>query len=269
MILIFSSGFCKLAYNQSILLHNSLNLKLNNPVGIILGSGLNKFSDELESQQLIYEDNASFHKLKVLSGKIMDKDVVMFSGRKHFYEGYSKEMILQNISLAKKLGVNLMFITNAAGGLNSNFKVSDLMLITSHLNFNHKIIPSGNSAFPYDSKFIASIKELALSENIDLKNGSYCCLSGPCYETKSEIRFLNKYRVDAVGMSTVPEIIHSGRIGIRTISFSCITNLLSENSNSITTHDEVVEAGKKSYNAFSKLMKAMIVKSDKFKNPFQ
>ncbi|MBK8550946.1 MAG: purine-nucleoside phosphorylase [Ignavibacteria bacterium] len=228
--------------------------------GIILGSGLNKFAEELASPELLYEDNSSFHKLKVISGKINDENVVLFSGRRHFYEGYSNDKILENVNFAKDLGVNRLIITNAAGGINKNFKVSDLMLITSHYNF---LSFNVNSSVPslYSKDTISSIRDLAMEEKISLKYGSYCCLSGPSYESKSEIRFLNKIGVDAVGMSTVPEILYANKLGIKTIAISCITNMLSEQARHITNHEEVIEAGIKSYANFSGLLKKIILKT--------
>jgi len=234
---------------------------LTKKIGIILGSGLNKFSDELSFPQVISEDADTFHKLKVIRGKINNNEIVIFSGRRHFYEGYANDKIFENINIAKELGVNFLIITNAAGGINSGFKVSDLMLITSHLNFINRTIPSKNNSVLYDKRIINKVKEFARRESINLKSGSYGCSFGPMYETKSEIRFLSKIGIDAVGMSTIPEIIYANRIGIKSIAVSCITNLLSENSDMITNHDEVLEAGNNAYGNFSKLLKKIIDKS--------
>lgn len=230
-------------------------------IGIILGSGLNKFSEELTSPELIYEDDKTFHKLKVFTGKINQQEIVLFSGRRHFYEGYSVEKVLENIRIAAELGLKLLIITNAAGGINKNFRVSDLMLITSHLYIFNKAIPVRDNMNIYDKKSFGIINNFAKEEKINLRSGSYCCLSGPSYETKSEIKFLSKLGIDAVGMSTIPEILFANRLGIKTLGFSCITNLLSENSNQITTHDEVVEAGNKAFEKFSMLIKKLISNS--------
>ena len=239
---------------------------MTNKIGIILGSGLNKFSDELVSPKIVSEDASTFHKLKVLRGVINDTEIVMFSGRRHFYEGYSYNTLFENIDIAKELGVNFLIITNAAGGINTNFKVSDLMLITSHFSFVNTFIPFKSYVPIYNHKDLNKIRELATTEKIELKSGSYCCSTGPMYETKSEIRFLSKMGIDAVGMSTVPEILYANSIGIKTIAISCITNLLNENSNAITHHDEVVEAGNKAYDKFSKLLKKIISHSPELVN---
>lgn len=231
-------------------------MKIN--TGIILGSGLGKLTEELTSPKLIYEDNSGFHKIKISNGKICGKDVAVFSGRRHFYEGYSAEKILENVNIAKKLGIKLLIITNAAGGLNKNFRVSDLMLITSHLNFLDLKIPFKNSETLYDKKIINKVREIAADEKIGLRFGSYCCMTGPVYESRSEIKYLSGFGIDAVGMSTVPEILYANSLGIKTIAISCITNKVSEQSRNITNHEEVIEAGKNSYNNFSRLIKKIV-----------
>lgn len=238
---------------------------MSTTTGIILGSGLNKFEDELNSAELLYEDKDSFHKLKILKGNIDGNEVVLFSGRRHFYEGYTNDKILEGVEIARKIGIKLLIITNAAGGLNPGFNVSDLMLITAHLNFLYKKF-SGNAGNMYDRKKLELVRKFAAEEKIILRSGSYCCTTGPMYETTSEIRLLNKFKIDAVGMSTIPETLYGNSMGIQTIGFSCITNLLSENPTSKTTHDEVIEAGNVAYSNFSKLLKKIILNSSELIN---
>lgn len=233
---------------------------MNRKIGIILGSGLNRFSDELTSPNLIYQDRNSFHNLEILSGKINKTEVVLFSGRRHFYEGFPAEKVLFNVNKAIELGLNFLIITNAAGGINRNFRVSDLMLITSHLNFQHNAVISKRSPVLYTKEMLVEIKNISKKEKINLRSGSYCCNTGPNYETKSEIRFLSKLGIDAVGMSTVPEILYANNSGIETLGISCITNILSEVSSGETKHEEVLEAGKNSFNNFSRLLKEIISK---------
>lgn len=227
-------------------------------IGVILGSGLNEFVNELASPEIIYEDKDSFHQLKVYSGKIIDQEIILFSGRRHFYEGFSSNEVLSNIDLAKKLGLKFLIITNAAGGLNKHFRVSDLMLITSHINFINKNIPVKNNLILYDKHLTENIKSFGKEEKINLRFGSYCCSAGPAYETKAEIRYLSKLGIDAVGMSTIPEILYANNAGIKTLALSCITNLLSENSEGITSHNEVLKAGKMAYHNFSRLLTKII-----------
>ena len=231
---------------------------MQNKIGIILGSGLNKFTEELSSPEMIFNDNSSFHKLEIISGQINEAEIVLFSGRRHIYEGFSTEEVLFNVNKARELGINYLIITNAAGGLNRNFRVSDLMLITSHLNFTNKSIPAGLSPVLYPKETLEAVKLISRKEKINLQFGSYCCNKGPNYETKSEIRFLKKLGIDAVGMSTVPEVLYAAGLGIKTLAISCITNILSEHSPYETNHEEVIEAGKNSYLNFSKLLKTII-----------
>lgn len=235
---------------------------MNRKIGIILGSGLNKFSEELDSPHLIYEDKNSFHNIEVKSGSISGKEVTLFSGRRHYYEGYTEDKILFNVNMAAELGINFLIITNAAGGINKNFRVSDLMLITSHLNFQQNAIHLKKNLVLYPKNILNEIKNLSRMEKIILRTGSYCCNTGPNYETKSEIRFLSKLGIDAVGMSTIPEILHANRIGINTLGFSCITNILSEQSSGETRHEEVLEAGNNSFDNFSRLLKKIILQSN-------
>lgn len=231
-------------------------------IGIILGSGLNKFTEELSFPQIISEDESSFHNLRVYKGQISEKEIILFSGRRHSYEGYNTGKIMENVDLAHALGVKTLIITNAAGGLNSSFKISDLMLITSHLSFLNRSNIFNNNTTLYDRNISDKIKKIAGDEKIILRYGSYCCAQGPMYETKSEIRFLIRLGIDAVGMSTVPEIIYANKIGMKTVAISCITNLLTESSADITNHEEVVAAGKKAFNNFSRLIKKLIANSE-------
>jgi len=232
---------------------------LNPLVGVILGSGLNRFKDELESAKIISEDAGSFHNIQIVRGKIEGTETMLFSGRKHFYEGYSFDEILQNVKIAEEYGVKLLIVTNAAGGLNKNFRIADLMLINSHYNFLYRSISSHPSEMRmFDNALIKKVRQMALKKKIPLRTGSYCCAQGPAYETGSEIRFLNRLKIDAVGMSTVPELTYSASSVIRTIGLSCITNLLSENSSAITSHVEVVEAGELAYPRFSELLRTII-----------
>ncbi|MBK8983308.1 MAG: purine-nucleoside phosphorylase [Ignavibacteria bacterium] len=235
---------------------------MNYKIGIILGSGLGGFSKELLNCETIFTDIDSFHKMKIMTGRIFDKEIILFSGRRHYYEGYNSEKILEFVDFAYRNGVKLLIISNAAGGLNRNFKVSDLMLITSHLNFLKTRFPVSGNLLPYENKTSEILTDISLRKNINLRKGSYCCMPGPNYETKSEINFLSKFGIDAVGMSTVPEVMFASEKGIKVIAISCITNLLSVNSTGITDHTEVLEAGKSSYRNFSEMILSVIENSD-------
>jgi purine-nucleoside phosphorylase len=233
-------------------------------IGIILGSGLNNFENEINLSDLIFKDESSFHKLKAFSGKISGENVVLFSGRRHFYEGFKKNDLSKLIEIAKDNKVKLLIITNAAGGINNTFEVSDLMLLTSHIQFHNKFIFNSDGRSIYRRSWIDRLNLIAIKNKIKLRNGTYCWTSGPMYETVSEMKFLKKIGVDAIGMSTVPEILYSNSLGINTIAISCITNLLSEDPAMITSHEDVIKAGKKAYPAFSRLIKSIIENHSEF-----
>lgn len=227
-------------------------------IGIILGSGLHKFSKELENINLIYEDKSGIHHKKILIGEISGKEVVIFQGRDHFYETTDLLKIYNNVNNAKELDVDLLVITNAAGGVNSNFKVADLMLITSHINLMFRKISYRKYSNSYNKELMDRIKSIAVKNNIKLQSGVYCSLTGPPYETRSEINIWKKMKIDAAGMSTVPEVLYANKIGLKTIAISCITNILNNSSSIAIDHSEVVEAGNMAYNNFSKLLKSII-----------
>jgi purine-nucleoside phosphorylase len=227
-------------------------------IGIILGSGFHYFSDELEHTKILHEDNTGVHLKKIKSGYICNKKIIIFEGRHHYYERKSLKKILLNLEKAKEFGIELMIITNAAGGINDKFNISDLMLITSHLNLLYRKIPVTRKLEYFDKDLINKVRELGKKNSIPLHNGVYCATPGPMYETRAEIKFFKYTGVDAVGMSTIPEIFYANKLGMKTIAISCITNLLSKVSDTITEHDDVILASEKAYPSFSKLTKAII-----------
>lgn len=227
-------------------------------IGIILGSGLDKFSKELKNPALIFEDTVGIHHKRITRGIISEKEVVIFQGRNHFYETPLQNKIYFNVNNAKELGLDLLIITNAAGGINPNFKVSDLMLITSHINLMFRNISFKKNNNLYDKNLIEWVKDIAQKNKIKLQTGTYISLTGPAYETNSEIRMEKKFKFDAAGMSTIPEVLFANKLGIKTLALSCITNKLSSSSGNIINHSEVIEAGKIAYKNFSKLLKSII-----------
>lgn len=226
--------------------------------GIILGSGFDNFSNELKNMKMIYEDTSGVHHKKILSGFINNKEVIIFNGRHHLYEAFSSKKIFFNIDKAKEFGIELLIITNAAGGISNRFSVSDLMLITSHLNLFYRRIPFKRNLNYFNKEIIDKVRYISKKNKIKLHTGVYCATSGPMYETKAEISFFRLSGIDAAGMSTIPEIIYANKLGIKTIAISCITNLLSPESKDVTVHDDVLTAGEKAYPSFSKLTKAII-----------
>ena len=228
--------------------------------GVILGSGLNKFSDEIENAAVLLKDDTGFHKRKIIKGTINNKPIVVFEGRSHFYEGYTNEIVFGNVNKAIELGVTNLIITNAAGGVNLTFNVADLMLITSHIDLmNRKIFHQNASCYNHAS--LNKILTLARDNKIKLRRGAYAALSGPAYETQSEILMLRKMGVDAIGMSTIPEILYAKKNNINVLGISCITNLLRISPTGKTEHSEVVEAGLSAYKNFSNLLRTIVSNS--------
>lgn len=231
-------------------------------VGIILGSGLKKFVEDLNSPVLIHSDENSFHKKKVYKSRIEGVETLIFSGRSHYYENPGTDKIFESVEICKENSVKLLIISNAAGGINNSFKVSDLMLITSFIDLINAVpISYKHTSTEKKNNLVSS---LAIENGIELKKGVYLGLTGPNYETQSEIKFVRKLGADAVGMSTVPEIKYARTSGIKVIAISCITNLLKENPLLITSHEEVEKAGDDAYQNFSKLLRIII----KHKNEF-
>lgn len=228
--------------------------------GVILGSGLNKFSEEIENQTVLLKDDSGFHKRKIIKGTINKKPIVVFEGRSHYYEGYSHELVFGNVNKAIELGVTNLIITNAAGGVNLTYNIADLMLITSHIDLmNRRVFQPNASCYHHPS--LDKISNLAIESKIKLRRGTYAALSGPAYESKSEIVMLRKMGADAIGMSTIPEILYAKKNGINVVGISCITNLLRTSPNGVTEHAEVVEAGLSAYKNFSNLLRTIVTNS--------
>ena len=237
-------------------------------IGLILGSGLSPLADEIEQADTIpYEAIPNFpvsgvagHAGKLVIGQLAGKTVMVMQGRTHFYEGYSMPHITLPVRVMQLLGVQTLIVTNAAGGINRSFKAGDLMLITDHLN----LVGLGGSTplrgpnlaefgprFPsmthaYDGGLIGLARQVARDLNLTLQEGVYACLAGPAFETPAENRFLQIIGADAVGMSTVPEVIVANHGGMRVLGVSSITNIsiLETSSVAETTHEEVLETGK-------------------------
>lgn len=226
-------------------------------IGIILGSGLSKFKNELSNTNVVYSELGGIHEKQVVEGKIAGKTIILFTGRNHFYETHSGEKVFRNINIAMDYNVDFLIITNAAGGLNPHFRISDLMLIKSHINF-FKIPLVKQPTNCFDPNIIDIAKKSAVRHNIKVHVGNYYASFGPVYETQAEINFIRKAGADAVGMSTIPDIVKANELGIKTLGISCITNMLYYGLNIKVTHDEVVAAGNKAYTVFSDYLKLLI-----------
>ncbi|WP_455638131.1 purine nucleoside phosphorylase I, inosine and guanosine-specific [Parabacteroides sp.] len=214
----------------------------NPETAIILGSGLGSLADQIEEPTVIpyteiphfVHSTAAGHKGNFICGKLGGKQVLAMQGRFHYYEGYSMQQVTFPVRVMKLLGIKNLLVSNAAGGINNSFKVGDLMIIRDHINMlpNPLIGPNNElfgTRFPdmtrtYDREFIRLVEEIAASHNIPLKKGVYVGLTGPSFETPSEYAFYGRVGGDAIGMSTVPEVIVARHAGLRVFGMSVITN---------------------------------------------
>jgi purine-nucleoside phosphorylase len=237
--------------------------KLRPEVGIVLGSGLGNLVNEINVEvEIDYDDIPHFaistvegHHGKLIFGELSGKRIVAMAGRFHFYEGYTAAEVAYPIRVLKLLGINHLLISNAAGGVNPSFKVGDIMIITDHISFatvNPLIganIPSFGARFPdmsepYKKSLVAKAKSIAANEGIELKQGVYFGVTGPTFETRAEYKMIRLLGGDAVGMSTVQEVIVANHMGLPVLAMSVITDIgIREEENQIT-HEDVLHAAK-------------------------
>lgn len=246
-------------------------------IGLILGSGLGVLAEEITEPVIIpYEEIPHFpvstvegHKGQWVIGKLNGKNVVAMQGRFHFYEGYSLEEVTFPVRVMKAMGVKTLLITNASGGIQLDYEPGDLMIIKDHLNMtgsNPLIGPNDESfgvRFPdmstaYDPELRKLAWKVAGQNGIDMKEGVYVGLTGPSYETPAEIRMLRILGADAVGMSTVPEVIVARHSGIRVLGISCISNMAAGILPQPLSHQEVMETGEKVKDKFLRLVRGVI-----------
>lgn len=245
-------------------------------IGIVLGSGLGELADEYCEIAIPYSEIPGFeastvsgHKSRLVFAEINGKKVVMMQGRFHYYEGHSIQKVVFPIKVMKKLGVKTVMLTNAAGGVNASFNPSDLMIITdhiNHMNVNPLIGPNDDSMgdrFPdmsevYTPKYIELTKKIAAQLGIDVQEGVYMALTGPSYETPSEVRMARIVGADAVGMSTVPEAIVAKWAGMDVIGISCICNSAAGVSTVALSHADVIHAASVAKERFKVLVKEVI-----------
>lgn len=242
-------------------------------IGLILGSGLGELGDEVgEAKKIKYDQIPHFpvstvegHAGQLVYGQLGGKKVLAMQGRFHFYEGYTLEEVTFPIRVMKELGIHSVIVTNAAGGINTSFAQGELMLITDHINYtgvNPLMGPNDPAVGPrftdmsqaYDVAYQQIVREVAKEMSLDLKEGVYIGYTGPTYETPAEIKMSRIMGADAVGMSTVPEVIVAAHAGLRVIGISCITNLAAGMQESLN-HDEVVETTQRVKGTFKALVK--------------
>jgi purine-nucleoside phosphorylase len=233
-------------------------------IGLILGSGLGVLADEIQNPVKIpYSEIPDFpvstvagHAGQLVFGQLADQEVVAMQGRFHYYEGYSFDQVTFPVRVMKELGVEVLIVTNAAGGVNESFNPGDLMIITDHINNmggNPLIGPNDSrlgERFPdmseaYSKELRQKAKEIADSLSLNIKEGVYVGNTGPAYETPAEVRLVRTLGGDAVGMSTVPEVMVARHAGLKVLGISCISNMAAGILDQPLTHDEVIETTEK------------------------
>lgn len=236
-------------------------------VGLILGSGLASLADRIEKPDFIpYNEIPRFpqsevvgHRNRFVAGTLEGVPLLAMQGRIHYYEGHSMQAVTFPIRVMQRMGVKVLIVTNAAGGLNPSFSAGDVMLITDHINFMgmagiHPLVGRNDETlgerFPdmsaaYDPQLCESARQAAQANGITLREGVYVGISGPSFETPAEVRMLQRLGADAVGMSTVGEVTVARHGGIRVLGFSGITNMLvkAEQSGQPVMHTEVLDIG--------------------------
>jgi purine-nucleoside phosphorylase len=246
-------------------------------VGIVLGSGLGSFADEIEKElEISYADIPNFpvstvegHSGTLIFGNLSGKKVIAMAGRFHYYEGYNTQEVVFTIRGLKFLGIKTFFISNAAGGTNPALKVGDLMIIRDHISMLtiNPLLGKNELEFgprfpdmsePYKHYLIAKAKAIAEENNIVLKEGVYVGVTGPTFETRAEYKMLNVLGGDAVGMSTVQEVIAAVHMGLPVFAISVITDVgIREEENAIT-HEEVLQAAKSAEPKLTLIFKQLV-----------
>lgn len=247
-------------------------------VAIVLGSGLGDLADAVSKPTRIpYADVPGFpapgvagHKGELVAGTLEGVPVLMQSGRFHLYEGHPIETTALPVRVFARLGIRTLVVTNAAGGIRSTFRPGTLMLIADHVNlmFRNPLIGAaleGEERFPdmsdpYDRELRQAARDVARERRIALDEGVYVGLLGPSYETPAEIRMLQRFGVDAVGMSTVPEVIVARARGIKCLGFSTITNLAAGISPTALSHQEVLEVGRQVGDALGAIVQGVVAR---------
>jgi purine-nucleoside phosphorylase len=245
-------------------------------IAIILGSGLGELANQFEDAVRIpFADVPGFpvatvagHAGALVAGTLGGKNVIALAGRLHMYEGHPPALAAFPVRVMRELGAGILFVSNAAGAVRPDFQPGDLMIITDHLNlsFTNPLtgpVQEGDERFPdmsaaYDPELRATLLECGNKLSIPLREGVYACLSGPSFETPAEVRMLGILGADAVGMSTVPEVIVARAMGMRVAGMSCITNAASGTSDAPVLHKDVLDVTARSATRFQSLVRAFV-----------
>ena len=251
-------------------------MKTQPETAIILGTGLGSLVNEItDKYEISYESIPNFpvstvegHSGKLIFGKLGNKEILAMQGRFHFYEGYAMTEVTFPVRVMRELGIKTLFVSNAAGGMNPDFEIGDLMIITDHINFfpehplRGKNIPYG-PRFPdmseaYSKELIRKANEIATEKGIKVQHGIYIGTQGPTYETPAEYKMFRFLGADAVGMSTVPEVIVANHCGIQVFGISVITDLGVEGKIVQVTHEEVQKAADAAQPLMTTIMRELI-----------
>lgn len=252
-----------------------------NPVaGIILGTGLGGLVNEIDIKYVLtYEQIPHFpvstvegHSGKLIFGNLSGRQVVVMQGRFHYYEGYTMQQVVFPVRVMKYLGISTLYLSNASGGVNPEFEIGDVMILNDHINLLPsnpligKNIPELGPRFPdmsepYDRKLIASAKKIANDLGYKVREGVYVSVSGPCFETPAEYKYMRIIGGDAVGMSTVPEVITARHMGLPCFAVSVITDIGVEGRIVEVTHEDVIAAASKAEVKMTAIFKALIAES--------
>jgi len=246
-------------------------------VGIVLGSGLGNFINEIDiEKEVAYKDIPHFpvstvqgHTGKLIFGRMSGKTVVAMAGRFHFYEGYSSQEVIYPIRVMKLLGVETLLLSNAAGGCNPSFNVGDIMIITDHISIDvhNPLIGKNIEEFgprfpdmsePYKKHLIQKAKDVAAKNNLPVRQGVYFAVTGPTFETRAEYKMIHVLGGDAVGMSTAQECIIANHMGMEVFAASVITDIGIREDDNVITHEEVLAAAKVAEPKLALLFKELV-----------
>lgn len=255
-----------------------LNLIDNKPqIGIILGTGLGDLVGKINiEKEISYKEIPDFpvstvegHSGRLIFGTLGGKNIVAMQGRFHYYEGYDMKQVTFPVRVMQQLGIKTLFVSNAAGGMNKEFRVGDVMIITDHINLfpenalrgkNHEELGTRFPAMTeaYSSELIALADEIAIENNTRIMHGVYVGTAGPTFETPAEYEFFRIIGGDAVGMSTVPEVIVANHAGMKVFGVSVITDLGGKDVKEVPTHEEVQKAAEKAQPVMTGLIEEML-----------
>lgn len=242
-------------------------------VGIVLGSGLGIYVDQIQNKQIIpYHEIPHFkrtsvegHEGRLILGEVHGEPVAALQGRIHSYEGHPMEEIVLPVRVLAALGIEMLFLSNASGGVNLDFHPGDLVLITDHINLSGRNALLGPNIaelgprFPdmseaYNKELNAIIKDVAKRHGVQMKDGVYCSVLGPTYETPAEIRMIRIIGGDMVGMSTVPEVIAANHMGLKVAGVACITNYAAGIKEEKLSHADVKDVAEKAMVGFATIL---------------